>query len=199
MLVAGTETPSATVSWCLYLLSRHPDAQELMAGELRETLGGRLPGTADFPALDYTHRVLTETLRLFPPVWLFSRRAMEDVVVDGRHLKAGTTLLLSPYTLHRDPAVFPRPEEFDPDRWLPSRAGGVPRGAYIPFGIGARMCVGDRFGLAEATVMLAAAVGRYRFHPVNEISIAPTLSLVPAGLRLRLEARKETGSGPHSS
>ncbi|WP_432923368.1 cytochrome P450 [Microbispora sp. CA-135349] len=167
LLIGGTETTGNTMAWVLHLLARHPEIEERLHAEVDEVLGGRPPSFDDLPRLDFTWRVLNETLRMYPPAWLLTRVTTEETELAGRRLSAGTTVMYSPYALGRNPAVFEDPDRFDPDRWLPERAGHVPRGAMVPFSAGSRKCIGDGFGKAETTLTLAAIASRWRLRPAG--------------------------------
>ncbi|WP_165987503.1 cytochrome P450 [Streptomyces sp. YIM 98790] len=177
LLVAGTETTASVLAWAFHELAGRPDAARGVREELDGVLGGgtarREPGIADLPRLPRTQRFLTEVLRLYPPGWLFTRTTTEDTELGGMPLPAGSTVLFSPYMQGRNPRVFPEPGRFDPDRWLPERAGDLPRGAMIPFGMGSRKCPGDGFGVTEATLTLAAVASRWRLEPVPGTVIRP--------------------------
>ena len=171
-LLAGHETTAAALTWTFALLSRHADVRRRVLAELDEVLGGRQATQADVPSLPFLGAVLKESLRLFPPAWTIERRAEESDEIDGHVLPAGSTVLLSPYLTHRHPEFWGNPEGFDPDRWLD---GGpvLPRGAYLPFGAGARQCIGGAFATLEATLMLATLLPRV------EIDLAPGPPLRP--------------------
>ncbi|MFI5592145.1 cytochrome P450 [Amycolatopsis sp. NPDC051758] len=179
VLIGGTETTGNTLAWTFHLLARHPEIEAKLQDEVTTVFGGRRPTSADLPRLEYTDRVLTETLRMYPPAWLLSRTTTRDVEIAGARLSAGTPVFYSSYLLGRNPEMFPDPDRYDPDRWLPERAKQLPRNAVLPFGQGNRKCIGDNFGIAETTLTLAAAVARWRLRPVpgHRISTAPKASL----------------------
>ncbi|MFJ9897706.1 cytochrome P450 [Streptomyces sp. NPDC091280] len=173
LLLAGIETTASALTWSFHLLGGNPAAETALYTELDEVLDGRTPAYADIPRLDRTQRVFTESLRLYPPAWLFTRTTVESTELAGRELPAGTDILISPYVLHHNPALFTDPESFDPDRWLPARAEDVTRGSYLPFGAGSRKCIGDVFGMTEATLALASIAARWRLRPVPHTTIRP--------------------------
>jgi pentalenene oxygenase len=166
LLLAGVETTASALTWAWHLLASHPEAEARLHAEVDEVLGGRAPTYADVPRLAYTQRVFTETLRLYPPAWMFTRMTAEPTELGGHLLPSGTDVLISPYVIHRIPELFASPAAFDPDRWLPERAQDVARGSYLPFGGGSRKCIGDVFGMTEATLALAALASRWRLRPV---------------------------------
>ncbi|MEU3752697.1 cytochrome P450 [Streptomyces olivoreticuli] len=173
LLLAGVETTASALTWAWHLLAAHPEAERRLHAEVDEVLAGRTPTYADVPKLAYTQRVFTETLRLYPPAWMYTRMTTEDTELGGHRLRAGTDILISPYVIHRMPGLFADPEDFDPDRWLPERAKDVARGSYLPFGAGSRKCIGDVFGMTEATLALAALASRWRLRPVPGVAVRP--------------------------
>ncbi|MFD8229441.1 cytochrome P450 [Streptomyces massasporeus] len=187
MLVGGTETTSTTLTWSLYLLANHPHSEQKLHREVDEILGTAAVPYKSIPALSHTRNVITEALRLYSPGWLGTRTVTRDTELHGQHLRRGTTLLISPYALHRNPELFPDPDQFDPDRWTPQRAHTTQRGALIPFGTGPRKCIGDQFAMAEATIALASIASRWRLqalpghipHPVPAatLRIGPVLMM----------------------
>ncbi|QKV91390.1 cytochrome P450 [Streptomyces sp. NA02950] len=191
LLLAGIETTAAALTWTWFLLGRNPAAQAALHAEVDAVVGERTPGYADVPRLAYTQRVFTEALRLFPPAWIITRTTTEPTELAGRRLPRGADVLISPYMLHRDARLFPRPESFDPDRWLPERAKDVARGSYLPFGAGSRKCVGDVFGMTEATLALAAVARRWRLRPVpgTRLRPRPQMSLTAGPLAMVPEPR----------
>ncbi|GAA0700588.1 cytochrome P450 [Kitasatospora atroaurantiaca] len=153
LLVAGHETTAKTLAWLFLLLDRHPGIAEWAAA-------AGAPGSP-VSRKEAVQALISETLRLYPAVWLIPRHAAEDDLVDGYRIEAGTDLLLCPYLTHRDPELWPDPFEFDPTRFLtPGRRPGRP-GAYLPFGIGPRACLGQQFALREMAVLLEALLPAY--------------------------------------
>jgi len=158
LLLAGHETTASTLSWTFHLLSGHPEVWERLHAEATEVLGDGPITYEHLHGLTYTNMVIQEVMRLYPAVWLLPREAAGDDVVGGYHVPAGSDVLLCPYTLHRHPDFWDRPDEFDPDRFDTKRAATRPRYAYIPFGAGPRVCVGSSLGLIEAAVVTATVV-----------------------------------------
>ena len=190
LLLAGHETTASTLSWALYLISAHPEVAERLRAEAIEVLGNRLPSYEDLPALTYTTRVISETMRLYPPVWALTRQAQADDRVGGYHVPAGADVLICPYTLHRHPAFWAEPSRFDPDRFTEARSAGRPRYAYIPFGAGPRFCVGNNLGLLEATFVLTLLARELRLVtvPGYQVVAEPMLSLrIRGGLPMTVE------------
>ncbi|WP_432548090.1 cytochrome P450 [Kineococcus sp. SYSU DK004] len=153
-VVAGHETVASSLTWTLDLLARHPGAQQRLHAELDELLDGgrRSPGWEDLRGLRFTRAVLEESLRLYPPAWVITRRALEDDVVAGVEVPAGTLVIVCTWALHRHPAVWEEPEEFRPERFLD--AARRERG-YVPFGAGPRLCIGRDLALVESVLLLA--------------------------------------------
>ncbi|MDM4719250.1 cytochrome P450 [Micromonospora sp. WMMA1363] len=155
LLLAGHETTASTLGWTFHLVDRNPWVRRRLREEAVEVLGDRLPEYADLGRLTYTKMVVSEAMRLYPPVWMLSRRARDVDVVDGYPVPAGADVLICPYTLHRHPAFWPEPERFDPGRFDPEVTTARPRYAYVPFGAGPRFCVGNHLGLMEAVFVVA--------------------------------------------
>lgn len=192
MFGAGFETSAAALGWALSLVSRHPGVQQKLGLEADAVLGGRVATWDDLDALEYTRRIVTETLRLYPPGWLLTRTATVDTDLGGHPIPAGATVIYSPYLLHRRPEVFAEPERFDPDRWTRDFESGLPRGAFLPFGDGTRQCIAATFAMTEATLALASIAARWRLRfvagPENPSRRRVTLDV--RGLRIQLSERK---------
>lgn len=193
IMLAGHETTALALSWTFYLLAQHPEVRERLEVEVDAVLGGRVPDMDDTTALVYTTQVIEESMRLYPPAYILSRYTVEDDVVGGYDLPAGSILTLSPYVTHRHPDFWPEPERFDPDRFTPEQVASRPRFAYFPFGGGPRQCIGNRFALTEAILILAMVTQRYRLelergHP---IALEPLITLRPKhGIKVRLYRRQ---------
>ncbi|MDL4820294.1 cytochrome P450 [Actinomadura opuntiae] len=179
LLLAGHETTASTLGWSLYLIDRHPEVARRLHEEAVEVLGDRLPEYDDLHRLTYTGMVIEEAVRLYPPVWILTRTAQAEDEVGGYRVPAGSDVLISPYTLHRNPAFWHDPERFDPERFAPGGAAARPRYAYIPFGAGPRFCVGNHLGLMEATFVLALIARELRLTvvPGHRVVPEPMLSL----------------------
>jgi cytochrome P450 len=189
MLGAGYESTATAVSWSCSLLARHPELQERARAEAVAALGGRAAGAGDLEALPYTTAVFSEAMRLYPPLWAFSRRAVEPHEVGGYAVAPPDELFLSPWATHRHPEFWPDPERFDPERFLGDAAQGRHRFAWIPFGGGPRACIGKDFAMAEGVILLATWLGRYRLEECegSHAEIEPSITLRPrGGLPLRL-------------
>ena len=191
LLLAGHETTASTLSWAFHLLDENPEAWERLHAEVVAVLGDRVPEHDDLRRLPYTTMVIQETMRLYPPVWMLGRIAVGDDEVDGYHVKGGSDVVVCPYTLHRHPAFWDRPERFDPERFAPDQVHDRPRYAYIPFGAGPRFCIGNALGMTEAVFVLAAVARELRLTkvPGREVFPEAMLSLrVRGGLPMVVEA-----------
>src|SRR5262249_24072397 len=125
-------------------------------------LGNRRPTFDDLTHLKYTKQVILEAMRLYPSVWILPRFANQEVIIGGHRIPAHSTLLMSQFATHRDPAFWPNPEVFDPERFTPERSAGRPRHAYYPFGGGPRQCIGNHFSMMEAPILTAMMARRLR-------------------------------------
>jgi cytochrome P450 len=162
LFVAGNETTATAIAWCFYLLARHPEARARVQAEA-DSFGPDGPTQAEPQALAYTTRVFKEALRLYPPILVLARRTLAPIELAGRTLPAHTNLFVCPYTIHQLPELWPEPERFDPDRFLPEREASRPRSAWLPFGLGPRVCIGGAFALLEGPIVLATLMRRARF------------------------------------
>ncbi|MEU5903155.1 cytochrome P450 [Micromonospora sp. NPDC047527] len=197
LLLAGHETTASTLGWTFHLLDKHPEVRERVRAEAVEVLGDRLPVFEDLARLRFIGQVISEAMRLYPPVWMLSRIAQGPDVIGGYDVPAGADVLICPYTLHRHPDFWEEPERFDPDRFDPSRSGGRPRYAYVPFGAGPRFCVGNNLGLMEATFVIAMVVRELRLtgDPAYRVIPEPMLSLrIRGGLPMRVTAEDAAGT-----
>ena len=181
LFVAGQDTTATLMAWLWYVLDQNPEVERRLRAEVADVLGDRKPVFDDLARLSYTKRVLQETLRLYPPGWLFFRSADQETIIDGHRIPAGATLLLCPFASHRDPASWPEPEVFDPERFTPERSAGRPRYAYYPFAGGPHQCIGNHMAMMEAQLITAMMVQRlrprlvpgHRVEPVSRTSLQP--------------------------
>ena len=183
LVIAGHETVASALTWALHLLAEHPHWQQQLAVELDQVLAGREPGWADLPRLPLTRAVVDEALRLYPPAWVITRRAIGPDTLAGVQLPAGTLVILSPWLLHRRPDSWPDPLRFDPGRFVDS-GRSAPRGDYIPFGAGPRLCIGRDFALVEAVLVLATLLqGRRVARPAGAapVQVDALVTLRPRG------------------
>lgn len=191
MLLAGHETTSNTLSWTLHLLATHADIQRHVRDEVSEALSSGPQNAALVKRLPYTRMVIQEAMRLYPPVWLLGRFVAEDDEIDGVRIPKGSVVFLSPYVTQRHPDFWDRPETFDPSRFLPERAEKRPQHSYFPFSAGPRTCIGDRFAMMEAQIILAHILTRYRVLdiPDHAVEPEPSVTLKPRnGVHVRIVA-----------
>jgi cytochrome P450 len=193
LLLAGHDTTANALSWSIYLLSTHPEVEEKLLGELRQVLGGRPPEVSDLARMAYTEMVFSEALRLYPPAWIIPRWAVaEDTLATGTAIHPETPVTAMPWVTHRNPAWFPEPEAFRPERFLPAAKEGRPPYAYFPFGGGTRRCIGEPFARMEAMLVLGTLLPQYRFEllPGQRIVPEPRVTLRPrGGIRFRITRR----------
>jgi cytochrome P450 len=191
-LLAGHETTALTLTWTWLLLAQNPEVEQKLHYELDRVLGGRFPQFSDLPALPYTERVIKESMRLYPPAWSLARTVISDFELRGYRIPAGANVVMSQWIMHRNPAYFPDPQKFDPDRWLAEHSQKLPRFAYFPFGGGPRQCIGSSFAMMEATLLLATIAKGFSLrnaanHPVI---LVPSFTLRPKyGMRMTVEVR----------
>jgi cytochrome P450 len=181
LFLAGHETTALALTWTWYLLAQHPEVEARLVDELERVVGGRTPTVADMSRLRYTERVIQEVMRLYPPVYAIGREAVQDCVIGGYHVPAGTTLLMSQWVMHRHPRYFPAPEVFNPDRWTEEHAKRLPKYAYFPFGGGPRVCIGNTFAMLEAVLVLATLAPKVHFSllPGHPVRPRPLVTLRP--------------------
>ncbi|MFY4777393.1 cytochrome P450 [Metabacillus sp. RGM 3146] len=194
IFVAGHETTSTALSWAFYLLSQHPEVEKKLHEELDSAIGSRMPVPGDFKKLTYTQNIVWEALRLYPPAFIYGRRAIEDVEIGGYPFKKGDTLMLSQYLMHRSEKYFDNPDSFIPERFENNFMKTLPLFAFFPFGGGPRVCIGNHFAMMEAVFVIACIAKRYRLRLApdhHEVKMLPHLTLRPRrGLRMIVEERK---------
>ena len=195
LVVAGHETVASALQWACHLLAVHPVWQDRVATETADLPAAMTIG--DLARLPVTRAVLEETLRLYPPAWVITRRAIDDDELAGYRLPAGTVVIVSPWVRHRDPVVWPEPLRFAPERFL-GDADSRPTPNYLPFGAGPRLCIGRDFALLEATVLLGRLVSRWRLEPAPGHAVRPEVGVTvrpSGGLKLMVTRRRDPGSG----
>ena len=191
VFLAGHETTANALTWTLYLLSQHPDEEARLHAEVARVLGDRPPTPEDARQLPLTTMVIQESMRLFPPAWLFGRSPAEDEEIEGFSIPAGSLVFLSPFFTHRHPALWPDPERFSPHA-TPQRSGDARPLRVLPFGGGPRICIGAPFANLELLVVLASLVQRSRLHlaPGARVEPEPLVTLRPRyGMPMLLEPR----------
>lgn len=191
LLLAGHETTANGLSFCFFLMAQHPEIQERVFAEAAEAFGdatsiaqpgGTVNAMEIYEHLRFTQRVVSEALRIYPPVWVTARTASTSYRFRDITIPSGSLLLVPQIAIHRDPRFFPEPMRFDPDRFLPEAAAGRPRYAYFPFGAGSRMCIGESFAWMEMALVLACVVRNWR---LSFPAIAPAELALSAQISLR--------------
>jgi cytochrome P450 len=181
LLLAGHETTALALTWAFLLLDGHPRARQRLEDELEGVIGDRPAGPEDVPALRYTQAVINETLRLYPPAYVTGREAVRDTSIGGIPIPKRHIILISMFATHRDARFFPDPDDFRPERWLDGLEKRLPRGAFIPFGMGSRKCVGAAFAMMETTLLLATIARRWHFELLSDVvPTHPSITLRPA-------------------
>lgn len=183
MLLAGHETTATALSWTFALLAAHPEAAAAVRAEVDDVLGRRTPTLDDLPRLAVTTRVIQEAMRLYPPIWAIERRAVDDGVIGGFAIPAGSSVIVSPFVLHRHPQFWADPLRFDPTRF----DGAKTPPAYLPFGAGPRYCIGSEFAMVEARLIVAMVTQTFRLTlvPGHVVASHPSLTLrLRHGLRM---------------
>ncbi|WP_431045800.1 cytochrome P450 [Streptomyces sp. P1-3] len=166
MLVAGSDTTGHVLGWIFHELGRNPEIERQLHDELDRVLCGTRPTKDTVRQLVYTGQIVNEALRVHNPGWILMRRTTEAVDLGRASIPAGTELLISLTSLHRDPRVYPDPMRFDPDRWLPGRLKDMPRTSFMPFGAGSHQCVGEQLARISMVLVLATVCSRMRLRPV---------------------------------
>lgn len=186
LLLAGHETTANGLSFIFYLMAKHPEIQERVHEEVAAVFAApdSVPtATQIFERLSYTMRVVSEALRLYPPVWVTARAVARTYTYRGLSIPKGSLLLVPQIAIHRDPRYYPEPMRFDPDRFLPAAIAARPRYAYFPFGAGSRICIGENFAWMEAVLVLAEVMRRWRLaFPAGapaELALNAQISLRP--------------------
>ena len=192
IFLAGHETTANALAWTWYLLSQSPDVEVKLHEEIDRVLGGRTPTIADIPALPYVEKVVTESMRLYPPAWIIGRRALEEYPVGDHVIPARGIIVMSSYLMQRDPRHFPDPEKFLPHRWTPEFKAQLPPFAYYPFGGGARRCIGESFAWMELVLVLSTLAQRWKLElvPGHRVVPQPVVTLrIKNGLKMTAHAR----------
>ncbi|MBX3232883.1 MAG: cytochrome P450 [Labilithrix sp.] len=190
LFLAGHETTANALAWTFYLLAKHPDVRAKMEAELAAL--GRAPDYDDLKKLPYTLAVFKESMRLYPPAYLIGRRPLGRVRIGEHEVGPGSIVIVNVMGIHLRADLWPDPERFDPERFMNDREKQLPRCAYMPFGAGARICIGNHFALMEGHVVLATLARRLRFEleHAGPAEIEPLVTLRPKNLRARAELRR---------
>ncbi len=191
-VIAGHETTGSSLTWSLYTLSKYPAVLEELLTEI-DSLNGKPPTLEQLEALDYTSMVIDESLRLYPPIWIFDRAAIADDIVCGYRIPAKSLLYMVPFTLHRHPKYWPNPEVFDPERFRKGATAKYVKNAYIPFGLGPHVCVGKHLAQLIMKVVLPMILQRFELaiDPKLEVGIDALISIKPdSPVPMKLKPRK---------
>ncbi|MDG6905706.1 MAG: cytochrome P450 [Nitrososphaerota archaeon] len=192
LFAAGHETTANALTWTWYLLSENPKVESKLQEEVDSVISkGSLPITGDIPKLEYTRKVFTESMRLYPPAWVLVREALKDCEIGGYMIPKGSDVVISQYVNHHDPRYFPDPERFDPDRWKDEVK--LPKFAYFPFGGGSRSCVGEPFAWMEGVLLLATISRNWSMRHVqgHKVEMLPRITLRPKyGMKMELFKRE---------
>jgi cytochrome P450 len=201
IFLAGHETTAITLTWAFYLLEKHPRVQARLLQEIADVLGARSPTFADLGKLAWARAIVEETLRLYPPVHVFSRQAIDDDIVCGQPVPAGSLVTISSWVLHRHQKYWDDPAAFKPERFLPAQAHITNRAAYLPFGLGPRVCLGKHLGLMEATLLLTMVAQNFelRLKPGHPVEPLGRMTLRPRfGMPMQIVARVAHPAAPAS-
>ncbi|CAL9436363.1 bifunctional albaflavenone monooxygenase/terpene synthase [Streptomyces althioticus] len=188
ILTPGAETVGSTIMSLLLVLTEHPELGDKIRDEVKSVVGDRPVAFEDVRKLTYTANVVTETLRLYPAVWILTRRAVADTELGGYRIPKGADLIYSPFAVQRDRRSYERNEDFDPDRWLPERSKDVPKYAMSPFSVGNRKCPSDHFSMAELTLVTAVVAHAYGFEHASDSDPRPRIGITLRPRRLMLRA-----------
>ncbi len=193
LFLAGHETTAIALTWTFHLLGQNPRAEAILQAEVDAVLGERAaPEFDDLERLPYARMVAEEALRLYPPAYVFSRRAAGEDMLGPYRVPAGAHIIISPYALHRRPDYWPEPDAFWPERFAPGARTDRPKLAYLPFGGGPRICIGNSFAMMEHAIVLVAALRHWRLEsiPGHEVRTEPRITLRPrGGLPMRVMRR----------
>ncbi len=184
IFLAGHETTANALTWAFYLVAQHPGVRAELEREVDGALGGATPALADLPRLPYTLAVLKEAMRLYPPAFVVARRATRDVVLRGHAVRKNELCLVNIIGMHRRARYFAEPERFLPERFLPANEKDIPKQAFLPFGAGPRICIGNHFALLEGQLAIAAIAQRVRLDlppGAARVEMDPLLTLRPKG------------------
>jgi len=192
IVLAGHETTALSLAYTLDLLAQHPQVRLEVEAELATILQGDKPSLEQVKELRVVRGLVRESLRLFPPVWAAGRIALSDFTLAGSSIAARTQLIVSPWVVQRDPRYFSRPLEFRPERWWNGETDDLPKGTYLPFGAGPRVCIGQHFAELELTLALARLLQAYDFERLDSkpLEFSPSVTLRPrAPICLRVRRR----------
>ena len=180
LIIAGHETGATTLNWAWYLLSQNPAEEKKLQDEADSVIAGDVPTFDEVGNMPFSRQVIEEALRLYPPVWLYSRTAIEDDKVCGYDIPAGTNIFFAPYYLHRHPDFWDEPEAFKPDRFSVEEIKKRHKFAFIPFSAGPRRCIGDYFSIVEMQIHLGTMAKKFKLEYVADekgVELDPQVNL----------------------
>jgi len=192
LFVAGHETSANALAWAFYLLCKNPDATEKIRAEYKQVVGNRKVEFSDFPKLKYTTQVIQETMRIYPPAWITDRLANEPDDIKDYHIPKDRMFAIYIYGLHHSKKYWKKPEKFLPERFEKENMKGKPAFAYMPFGGGPRLCIGNNFAMMEMQLVILELLKRYNFELMKnqKIEAMPYVTLQPKyGIQIKLEKR----------
>jgi cytochrome P450 len=201
LFFAGHETTSTALTWTWYLLARHPEIEQRLYAELRGAVGDRALTPGDLGRLPYLEMVIKESMRMLPSVWSYMREPISDYRIGNAVLPGGSLLFICVYAVHHDARHFAEPEAFRPERFEKENEKQIPRGAYIPFAAGPRVCLGKSFAMMEARLVLGTLLqrARPRLQRGWEVELLPQISLRPkGGLPVEIELRDGAVTSGHA-
>ncbi|ARI77169.1 cytochrome P450 [Halobacillus mangrovi] len=193
ILLAGHETTATALTWTMYLLMTNKNIYQKVQAEVDRLCKNDIPAYEEVNHLEYTEKVLLESLRLYPPAWLIGRLAIKEVMIGEYQFKRGQTVMISPYIMQRNSRYFEEPERFNPERFVKGKLQKVPEYVYFPFGGGTRVCIGKHFAMLEAIIVLGALMKNFNFYFNKEsiIKADPLITLrLKQGLHAYVERRK---------
>lgn len=179
LIIAAHETTAATLNWIWYFISENQHVEQKVLGEVNKLQLGGPPNFQQIEKLAYLRQVINETLRLYPPVWFFSREALVDNTIAGYDIPLGTNVFISPYYMQRHPKYWSNPDQFEPDRFGPDNVKDINRYSYFPFSLGQRRCLGEMFSIIEMQIHIAYICENMRLKYINDqpISLEPLINL----------------------
>ena len=195
IFLAGLETTANALAWTFYLISQNPEVYKKLKEEIKTIVGDGEITFQHLQQLKYTKACLNESMRLYPPIWLIGRRALEDNMIGDYLIKKDTDLFITPYIVHRHPDYWKNPEAFDPDRWETKEVQEMDKFAYFPFAAGPRMCIGNNFALFEADIIITKVIQNFDFEYIGQLApvMDPTVTLrIKDGVPMKLVKRRSS-------
>lgn len=193
LIIAGHETSAITLQWSWYFLANYPQVEQTALAAISEAnLKDKVPGFDELEKLGYIKQLVYEALRLYPPVWLFSRKAIDEDILGRYHIPAGSNIFISPYYMHRHPDYWPEAEKYDPGRFNPESEKQQHKTAFIPFSAGPRRCIGDFFAVVEMQIHFALMLPEFKmeYQAEGPVELEPFINLrTKHGLKMKLKKR----------